>query len=183
MILPINNPNRRNSAFLNRTTIFVGVYGYFKSGKKSLIKRVVEDKFDENGQSECTKLKKKIPFNGKTYEIDFLLCPYSQSISRPIDFHLVLYDIKNEESLQTAKNMINRELKPKITCYENKDFKSNLFLIGNKCDDESAYIKGDEFCRKNNYRYYEISIKNNIRLSAIMNDILDIFDCITYQTK
>ena len=137
---------RSDSGFLTRTKIFIALFGYDNSGKKTFYKKMSE--------------KKVFSFNKKKYEIIIVIFSYNKdniyNIDQKFDFFLILYDIGDIDSFNAVKNILT------INDISNKKNK-NVIIIANKSDlyDKSKYILPDDLCNDKGYKSYIISIKTD----------------------
>jgi GTPase SAR1 family protein len=81
---------------------------------------------------------------------------------------MLVYDITDRETFDNIRNWIT-EIK------EYADSQVNILLVGNKCDIESerkvSYDEGEELARSIGTHFFEVSAKNNIRVSEAYEDI------------
>ena len=60
---------------------------------------------------------------------------------------------------------------------------SNIILVGNKNDELRKNVNTDEvtkYCSSNNIQFFEISVKTNKNMNAMMQTIVKAFDNIAY---
>ena len=150
-------------------------------GKTSIIKRILNDEFEESlsptFQKDCSKtiiLKtgneitlKFIDTNDLKKNQEFILSEIEESY-----FILFIYDVTRKDSFDGIKYIYN----------ENKDlFGENkiIYLIGNKIDlydknkKDILFGKNEimKFVEQNNLRFFEISCKENIGINKLFADI------------
>ena len=167
--------------------VFIGNYSV---GKTSIIKRILEDSFNENYESTIG-----IDYHTKNinYKETIFKCQiwdtagqerYKSLIPaylRGASIIFIVYDINKESSLIDAQSWIT-------FIRNNWQGKSKLILIGNKIDLERkiSFENGSEFAKKENLIFFETSAKSNENIynmfySAISE--LDFFDNVRNENK
>ena len=86
-----------------------------------------------------------------------------------IDCFFVFYDITSNQSYLEAKNLVQTKILIE---------KLPIFFIGNKSDLKSGVNKLDveKFCKNNKLYNMEISVKNNIGISALIKKFTELFN-------
>lgn len=177
--------HQRNSAFLTRTNIHIGIYGYFQSGKKTFCNQILSSSgIKPSIDNKAIEIDKKISFENKTYDVKLCVCPCNDFESfnkKTIDFFIVLYDSTSYESFEYAKDILRIHLKERISIDNNNSrLKSNCFFIANKIDlrnDSNNIVNVDSFLKKNKYlHYHEVSSRNNANSMEVMRQIFEIVD-------
>ena len=157
---------RSDSGFLTRTKVYIAIFGYDNSGKKTFYKKVSE--------------KKIFIFNKKKYEIIMIIFSYnkdnSYNIVQKFDFFLILYDIGDINSFNAIENILKiNEISIKTNKY--------VIIIANKSDlyDKSKYILPDDICRIKGYKSYIVSTKTDQNFYInILNSMFEIFGAYNY---
>jgi signal recognition particle receptor subunit beta len=151
---------------LTRTKVYIAIFGYDNSGKKTFYKKVSE--------------KKIFIFNKKKYEIIMIIFSYnkdnSYNIVQKFDFFLILYDIGDINSFNAIENILKiNEISIKTNKY--------VIIIANKSDlyDKSKYILPDDICRIKGYKSYIVSTKTDQNFYInILNSMFEIFGAYNY---
>lgn len=175
-----------NKKPLNTREINVMLLGAETVGKSSFVIKIIEDKFENFYivTLGVENFRKKFVYDGKDYYINFIVTSgspeyktdYSEKY-KSVDFFLVFYDMTSVKTFDYAKHIVSEELVSYV-CKYNGQF-SNLFLIGNKLEikEKKVNIKDVEFyCMNNGFDHFEISVKMNVNLNKVTNQILEIFN-------
>ena len=92
----------------------------------------------------------------------------------------MFYDVTDANSFKEAQKIIDKEIKKYHAMYSNI---SNIILVGNKNDELRKNVNTDEvtkYCSSNNIQFFEISVKTNKNMNAMMQTIVKAFDNIAY---
>ena len=158
--------------------------GEKQTGKSSFIIKLIENRF-ENLYIPTVFIErssKKITYDNKTYILNFEVTPgdeeYKEDYSElyfKAHFILLFYEVGRKDSLKRAKNYAKKELKDKMIMYSNNS--SNIYFIGNKIDIYSNHSSLDikKYCDKHKINFFEISVKTNSGINALMNKIIESF--------
>ena len=148
------------------------IYGDKESGKTSLILKICENEFQNFYiPSFCDEItKKELMFNycQKIFECNFIVSNNINSIQEA-NCYIVLFDLTNMKSYNFGKNLIENQL-----FITNK----NIIFIGNKSDLSDKINISDDllcFCQKFNCIYFEISLKENSGINAVLHKLGEIF--------
>ena len=148
------------------------IYGDKESGKTSLILKICENEFQNFYiPSFCDEItKKELMFNycQKIFECNFIVTNNINSIQEA-NCYIVLFDLTNMKSYNFGKNLIENQL-----FITNK----NIIFIGNKSDLSDKINISDDllcFCQKFNCIYFEISLKENSGINAVLHKLGEIF--------
>ena len=169
----------RRSAYLNRTFINILLIGDKKVGKTCLVERIEKNKFnpDYNESKEDENIIIKVPFNNKTYNLNFFI-PIELNVNNFLhtqkDYIILMYDISNNESFTFIKKILEN-IKNKI---KNNHILSNIFLLGNKKDIKVINSDVINLCKEFKISHIEISVKKNIDIDKLTNKITKDFDYI-----
>jgi len=147
-------------------------------GKTSIIKRYINNIFDEKAFSTCglnfTFKKVKLK-NGKSINIKLIDTAGQEkyraivkSYFKNVDAVLFVFSLENKESFDYMTDWIN-------LFNENHNGKEGIprYLIGNKADKEKKVQKEeiDDFLNKNKIKYYETSAKNNTGIDELFQEL------------
>ena len=148
------------------------IYGDKESGKTSLVLKICENEFQNFYiPSFCDEItKKELMFNycQKIFECNFIVSNNINSIQEA-NCYIVLFDLTNMKSYNFGKNLIENQL-----FITNK----NIIFIGNKSDLSDKINISDDllcFCQKFNCIYFEISLKENSGINAVLHKLGEIF--------
>ena len=148
------------------------IYGDKESGKTSLVLKICENEFQNFYiPSFCDEItKKELMFNycQKIFECNFIVTNNINSI-QVANCYIVLFDLTNMKSYNFGKNLIENQL-----FITNK----NIIFIGNKSDLSDKINISDDllcFCQKFNCIYFEISLKENSGINAVLHKLGEIF--------
>lgn len=173
--------------------IYVAILGPPLCGKRTFINKglgketnfsILKDNRAER-QLETHEYKKKYNYgNGKIYDIEFSVFPYSKNgnyeFNNKTDFFIIIFDIGNEDSFNKAKEILDvQNVQDNIISFnEKKCILKNVFLIGNKADlySPSNYCQAQKFCEQKKFRYYETSTKNEKLLDIVVKEMIISFD-------
>ena len=180
-----NNINKNILEEKVNKEINIVLIGEKQSGKSSFIIQIAEKRF-ENIYIPTVfieNISKILTYNNKKYILNFNVTPgvqeYKEDYSKlysQANFIFVFYDISVQGSFTKTKNFVKKELKNKIVMY-NKDY-SNIFIVANKIDKSSFHnqnIDARKYWENMNLQYFEISVKNNIGVSYMINKLLAIY--------
>ena len=148
-------------------------------GKTSIIKRYIENKFDNNFISTvgCDFREKKIKINDKDLIINIMdTCGQeryyciTKSYYRNADGIIFVFDLSNKSSY----NNINKWLTEAHEC--NNEFKK--ILVGNKLDLVNIRDINKEtvinYAEKKNLKYYEVSALDGTNVNEIFREIAEL---------
>jgi small GTP-binding protein len=164
------------------TTLKIIILGDTYSGKSSLMGRICKDEYSSTFISTIgvDYSRKIISKNNITYKcniwdtsgqdkFNLIVSSYYRNVSCAI----ILYDVTNLESYKNIQKWIS-ELQDINTFTD-----LLIFVIGNKIDltkeRKVSTEEAEEFCELNNYLFLEISVKDSINTSLILNKIIDSF--------
>lgn len=170
--------------------IYVAVLGPPLCGKRTFINKGLgnETNFSllkDQKQVEICEYKKKFNYgNGKIYDIEFSVFPYSKSgkyeFNNKTDFFIIIFDIGNEDSFHKSKEILDiPNIQDNIISFnEKKSLMKNVFFIGNKTDlySPSNYCQARKFCEQKKYHYFETSTKNEKLLDIVVKEMIISFD-------
>lgn len=157
--------------------IKVLIIGESGVGKSSLIRRFVDDEFDDNHDVTIG-----VDFKTKLMNIDgveFKLAIWdtagaerfrslTPSFYRNAKCAILVYDVTNRESLQKLDSWL-QEL-------ENYSNNRNIptMVVGNKIDMERVILRDDglKFARKHRLLFLETSAKNNVSVADVFEEIV-----------
>ena len=147
-------------------------------GKTSIIKRYINNIFDEKAFSTCglnfTFKKVKLK-NGKSINIKLIDTAGQEkyraivkSYFKNVDAVLFVFSLENKESFDYMTDWIN-------LFNENHNGKEGIprYLIGNKADKEKKVQKEeiDDFLNKNKIKYYETRAKDNTGIDELFQEL------------
>ncbi len=178
-------PIKKNDFFiknnLQRTMIYIGIFGAKNSGKRSLYYKIFNNDLNtmENIEevNEILAKKRKYYYNYIPYDLNVTLYSYKDNniynYGKQLDYFIIMYDIGDSSSLQKGKNFIQ--------FIEKKGYASGkrIILLANKTDlyEKEKYYSCRKFCEENNYFYYHFSTKNDCELlSEIIENIIINFE-------
>ena len=153
----------------NSKTIII--CGPIESGKTSFSMRYCDNKFDNCyipsfvNEISCKTL---VLGQDKKLDLKFIVTNNLNDID-DVDCFFVLYDLNSYQSFNDAKKIVlDYLLKEKI----------NIFFIGNKSDLKCVVNKNeiDDFSQKYHLYNMNISVKNNIGISALMKKFSEIIE-------
>ena len=191
-ILRYNNNNNSKTDIIikspkkGKNEINIVLVGEKESGKSSFVIKITEKRF-ENLYIPTVfieNISKILTYNNQKYILNFNVTPgvqeykedYSDLYSQS-NFILLFYDISNQESFNKAKYFVKNELKNKIFMYLNHY--SNVIIVANKLDKflkKNSHFNAKKYWEKRKFQYFEISVKNNIGISYMINKLLAIFE-------
>ena len=158
--------------------------GEKQTGKSSFIIKLIENRF-ENLYIPTVFIErssKQIIYDNKTYTLNFEVTPgveeykedYSELYSKA-HFILLFYEVGKKDSLKRAKNYAKKELKNQMVMYSNN--LSSIYFIGNKIDIYPNQSNSDikKYCEKHKINFFEISVKLNTGINALMSQIIQSF--------
>ena len=178
-------PIKKNDFFiknnLQRTMIYIGIFGAKNSGKRSLYYKIFNNDLNtmENIEevNEILANKRKYYYNYIPYDLNVTLYSYKDNniynYGKQLDYFIIMYDIGDSSSLQIGKNLIQ--------FIEKKGYASGkrIILLANKTDlyEKEKYHSCRKFCEEKNYFYYHFSTKNDYELlSEIIENIIINFE-------
>ena len=178
-------PIKKNDFFiknnLQRTMIYIGIFGAKNSGKRSLYYKIFNNDLNtmENIEevNEILVNKRKYYYNFIPYDLNVTLYSYKDNniynYGKQLDYFIIMYDIGDSSSLQIGKNFIQ--------FIEKKGYASGkrIILLANKTDlyEKEKYHSCRKFCEEKNYFYYHFSTKNDYELlSEIIENIIINFE-------
>ena len=178
-------PIKKNDFFiknnLQRTMIYIGIFGAKNSGKRSLYYKIFNNDLNtmENIEAvnEILANKRKYYYNYIPYDLNVTLYSYKDNniynYGKQLDYFIIMYDIGDSSSLQIGKNLIQ--------FIEKKGYASGkrIILLANKTDlyEKEKYHSCRKFCEEKNYFYYHFSTKNDYELlSEIIENIIINFE-------
>ena len=152
----------------NSKTIII--CGPIESGKTSFSMRYCDNKFDNCyipsfvNEISCKTL---VLGQDKKLDLKFIVTNNLNDID-DVDCFFVLYDLNSYQSFNDAKKIVLDLLKEKI----------DIFFIGNKSDLKCIVNKNevDDFSQKYHLYNMNISVKNNIGISALMKKFSEIIE-------
>lgn len=159
-------------------------------GKSSIIFQFISNKFDNFyittifKEDFCRKL--------KIGENEYNICLSSLSgdplykedyndIYEFADIFLLVFDVTNHESFNRLEDILRKDIRKYVGLIEEKQ--PNFFLVGNKCelkDKKVTDLEINEFCKKYNLEYFEVSAKNNRNIIKTFTRISEICDKIIH---
>jgi Ras-related protein Rab-7A/Rab family protein len=160
-------------------------------GKSSIIFQFISNKFDHFYITTIFKedFSKKIKIGESQYEVCLSCLPedsiyledsYNKNNSNIydiFDYFLLVFDLTNLESFHKLKDILYKDIKDYIGLISKSQY--NMCLIGNKCDLKDKKVNDNEineFCRKYNLDYYEVSAKHNRNIIKCFSRITEIYD-------
>ena len=174
---------------LGQTTVLSVRYklvllGNYSVGKTSIIKRILENKFNENYDSTIgiDYYTKNIVYKGTIFKCQIWDTAGQERYKSLIPAYLrgaslifIIYDIMKESGLNDVQNWINF-IKTHIQINQTK-----VLLVGNKIDGERKITteKGAELAKKENFFFFETSAKTNEGILEMFYSgisLLDFFD-------
>ena len=181
---------------LGQTTVLSVRYklvllGNYSVGKTSIIKRILENKFNENYDSTIgiDYYTKNIVYKGTIFKCQIWDTAGQERYKSLIPAYLrgaslifIIYDIMKESGLNDVQNWINF-IKTHIQINQTK-----VLLVGNKIDGERKITteKGAELAKKENFFFFETSAKTNEGILEMFYSgisLLDFFDDIRNVNK
>ena len=88
--------------------------------------------------------------------------------------YIVLYDVTVEESFKEAESIIKENIIPYLHD-EKYTYKIPLYLVGNKIENFERRVifeeEGEELANRYGFKYFEISVYNNIKINELMYSI------------
>ena len=151
-------------------------------GKTSIIKRYLNNSFDDNTLSTIGlefSLKKIKLEEGKEINLKLIdtggqerFKSLSTSYLKNAEGVLFVFALNNKESFEELKNWIEIFNDNSL----NKVYIAK-YIVGNKCDIKDRYINEDsikEFSNNNGMKYFEISAKNNINIENLFQEMGEI---------
>jgi small GTP-binding protein len=155
--------------------VFMGDSGV---GKSSIATRIVCNTFDACTEATigASYFSKHIIKNGKSYNFNIWDTAGQEKYNclvplyyRNCDAAIIVYDITNNISYQTAKKRVP-ELRTKSSV-------EAIMFIGNKTDLQDRVVNKDDaevFAKENNLLFFETSAKNSIHTKDILDKFLTI---------
>ena len=151
-------------------------------GKTSIIKRYLNNSFDDNTLSTIGlefSLKKIKLEEGKEINLKLIdtggqerFKSLSTSYLKNAEGVLFVFALNNKESFEELKNWIEIFNDNSL----NKVYIAK-YIVGNKCDIKDRYINEDsikEFSNNNGMKYFETSAKNNINIENVFQEMGEI---------
>ena len=175
---------KQSLSLIGKNEMNIVLIGEKQTGKSSFIIKLIENRF-ENLYIPTVFIErssKKIIYDDKTYILNFEVTPgdeeYKEDYSElyfKAHFILLFYEVGRKDSLKRAKNYAKKELKNKMVMYSNNS--SSIYFIGNKIDIYPNYSSLDikKYCDKHKINFFEISVKTNSGINALMNKIIESF--------
>ena len=176
------------SKIKNRNNINIILLGGASVGKSSFLIKLTESTFEKLYiPTICRDIRSKVisynTHNFKFHFTDTATNDYKEDYTKEYqdsDFFLVFYDVTDANSFKEAQKIIDKEIKKYHAMYSNI---SNIILVGNKNDELRKNVNTDEvtkYCSSNNIQFFEISVKTNKNMNAMMQTIVKAFDNIAY---
>ncbi len=175
---------KQSLSLIGKNEMNIVLIGEKQTGKSSFIIKLIENRF-ENLYIPTVFIErssKKIIYDNKTYILNFEVTPgdeeYKEDYSElyfKAHFILLFYEVGRKDSLKRAKNYAKKELKNKMVMYSNNS--SSIYFIGNKIDIYPNHSSLDikKYCDKHKINFFEISVKTNSGINALMNKIIESF--------
>lgn len=156
----------------------IHIVGNEKTGKTSLVIRLLKNKFDPfyipSINIETTKFHYSSSTLREKRDIQFLAYNFSLFDMKKIkndDFIFVFFDESNNDSIDKAMSFISNN---NIVNIFNKE---KIFLIGNKLDLKTRNFpesKLEKFCKEQGICFYEISVKTNVGIKQLLHRVCGI---------
>ncbi|CAG2199704.1 unnamed protein product [Mytilus edulis] len=154
------------------------VAGSSGCGKTSLVNRFVGEKFQKEHEptQHMNSTSHTVEVNGKTVRImlndtdgDRKYERFSINYYSTMDATVIMYDISNQESLETASDICERWKR-----YNKQNEKAVVILVGNKSDMKREINKQDaeDFAERENLPYTETSAKNNENVTEMFMSVI-----------
>ncbi|CAD8203144.1 unnamed protein product [Paramecium octaurelia] len=159
------------------------VFGQPFTGKTSLLKSAIGEKFKENYQSNIgiEQIVKQIKIGDEILKLRLWEFPGFQNFKQIARMYykrtqglILLYDITDHESFDNLENHLEEAL-------QHHDSLLSIILIGNKVDLDSkrqvSIEEAEDFASKKGFPFFEISVKTNhnfdLVLEYCLRDVLE----------
>lgn len=179
----IDIKNINSNIFEQTNKITILLLGPPGVGKSSFVIRLTKNYFEKLyiptlGVEVFTKA---FNFQNELFSVSFIVTPgdhrpnedYSPLFAKA-NFIFLFYDLSVEGSFNTAKNILFNEVSNYVWTFKNKI--TNFYFVGNKKDiipRKDRYDTVQNFCHKNNFEFFEISVKEGIGVKALINNIIE----------
>lgn len=155
--------------------ITIMVVGDRQSGKKSLIQRFVEDKFESNLKRTVDWVQKQITVENK--EVNIRLFEENMAPEKlesggkyaRMDAIVLAYDVTNQASFNRMKELVQE-----VDRYAKSNVK--IIIVGTKNDDKAHKMvdpgAGEDFAKEHGYDFIETSAKTDMNVQAAFKKIV-----------
>ena len=155
-------------------SLTIHLFGERETGKTTFVINYCSKKFES---FYIPSINKEITMfdcilNMKVYHLQFIVNQFQNFVVSDIkssDCFLIFFDFSESQSYIKAKEFINQ-----IKEETSNKIEIPICLVGNKCDLKNKNFNLDEiqyFCKNENIVFFEISVKNNIGISKMMQYI------------
>lgn len=182
--------NFDTNIFINSNEINIILVGDKQVGKSSFAIRLSKNYYEKLyiPTFGVESYSRKFIHKSQQYRLNFIVLPgenrYHEDYAplfKKANFIFLFYDISKEGSFDKTKCILYNDICKYAWIFQHRI--TNFYFVGNKIDISpraEPLEKIESFCKKHNFEFYEISVKEGKGVNAFINTIIEKYNAIVY---